>query len=399
MKSDTVSTPDGLDMLITTRNHDLKVAVAQQARPADWIHALVSLQTMEGFSGPTWYGASRMNGGSSSRAMLTLAPALPDGKTVHPSRWWQRDTRRLLADRSGVRGIALVWLKDWPDGMQLRVGEDLDPLYIEICRRIRISQNEGRLQATKAGSKAARIINVNGMTDDPWAPTNIAKPRSFTLGHSGEFSYVRLCDLLYSGGWTPAPLCKPAEGDSQDMLLVPEAFARGNSKTGGFRSRVVPISRSVVKGLLGEIATDQSALLIEDIRRIDRALRNGLALIAANGLRDAVGPDHYARTRAGRARLDQEADAMFFPVLWRMLDAPSSEARLQIRAQFMQDLAERARRIFREALPAIPSTAVFRPRAKARATAQLDRGLHLALKDSGLIDHLPDLNQKEPEHG
>ena len=112
MKSDTVSTPDGLDMLITTRNHDLKVAVAQQARPADWIHALVSLQTMEGFSGPTWYGASRMNGGSSSRAMLTLAPALPDGKTVHPSRWWQREIRRLLADRSGVRGIALVWLKD-----------------------------------------------------------------------------------------------------------------------------------------------------------------------------------------------------------------------------------------------------------------------------------------------
>jgi len=67
-----VSTPDALDLLITSRNHDLKQAVARQAEAEDWILALVSLQTCEGFGGAKNYGIVRMNGGSSSRSLLAL---------------------------------------------------------------------------------------------------------------------------------------------------------------------------------------------------------------------------------------------------------------------------------------------------------------------------------------
>ncbi|MBU2962087.1 hypothetical protein KO516_14965 [Citreicella sp. C3M06] len=397
-----VETPDNLDMLITSRNHDLKMAVARNAGPQDWIYALVSVQTMEGYSGPTWNGVARMNGGSSSRAMVTLAPALPDGKSVHPSLWWQRDTRRLLADRSPSNGLSLVWLMEWMDAVQLRIGEDLDPLFIEICRRIRLFEKDGALMARKAGSKKSRIANVNGMTDDPWAPTSIRNAKSLTLGDSGDFTYAKLREVLMSGEWAAAPMAKPAPDEvPRDMLLVAEAFARGNSKTGGFRSRVIPISKSVVKRMLGATATDQSAALIEDIKRVDIALRNALALMAANGLRENIKTDHYARTNPARIHLDQQADRMFFPVLWDMLAAETQDVRLQIRARFMLNLSDHARAIYREALPAIPCKAVMRPRAEARATDRLEAGLKDALGKSDLADHLPkhqdpNLQKREP---
>ena len=58
-----VATPDALDMLVTSKNHDLKAAVAGEARTDDWVFALVTLQTMEGFGGRYNYGISRMPSG------------------------------------------------------------------------------------------------------------------------------------------------------------------------------------------------------------------------------------------------------------------------------------------------------------------------------------------------
>ena len=47
----TVAAPDELDMLVTSKNHDLKSVVATGASADDWIFALTTLQTMEGFGG------------------------------------------------------------------------------------------------------------------------------------------------------------------------------------------------------------------------------------------------------------------------------------------------------------------------------------------------------------
>ena len=58
-----VPTPDGLDMLVLSKNHDIKSAVAAQAEADDWIFALVTLQTMEGYAGRGNYGISRMPSG------------------------------------------------------------------------------------------------------------------------------------------------------------------------------------------------------------------------------------------------------------------------------------------------------------------------------------------------
>ena len=71
----TVGTPDELDMLVTSKNHDVKSAVAESASANDWIFALISLQTSEGFSGAGNYGISRMNGGLGCRPAFSISPS------------------------------------------------------------------------------------------------------------------------------------------------------------------------------------------------------------------------------------------------------------------------------------------------------------------------------------
>ena len=150
-----VETPDALDLLITARNHDLKQAIARQADPDDWIFALVSLQTSEGFGGATNYGIARMNGGSSSRAMMALAPA-PGGKGVTPrlGACFRRDVLTLLESRErelaandhlgfpAEGGLALVWLAPWRGGRADPLSE-LDIWFVEVCRRVRLREKGG----------------------------------------------------------------------------------------------------------------------------------------------------------------------------------------------------------------------------------------------------------------
>ena len=87
----TVATPDDLDMLVTSKNHDLKSEVAEQAGKDDWIFALATLQTTEGFGGAENYGISRMNGGLGNRSAFALAPA-----GLSPGAHVRRDIEALL---------------------------------------------------------------------------------------------------------------------------------------------------------------------------------------------------------------------------------------------------------------------------------------------------------------
>ena len=198
-----VETPDALDMLVTAKNHDLKGARMAQPEADDWIFALATLQTMEGFLGAGNYGISRMNGGFANRAAVGLAPA--SGRMgAHIA----RDIRRLLVLRPRLLeayphyrddGLALVWLRPWTGADGIDPAE-LDPFYIEICRRARLVVEGENLAARVSGSKVARIaVNKaeNGITGDPWAPIEITKqePKALTIDARG-FSYRRLADII-----------------------------------------------------------------------------------------------------------------------------------------------------------------------------------------------------------
>jgi len=365
-----VSTPDALDMLITSRNHDLKTAVAARAMPEDWVFALVSLQTGEGYGGAGNHGIARMNGGSSSRAMLALAPLERRGAAPNPSQWWARDVRRLLALRAEggdegpctPGGLALVWPEPWPENRQLDVAK-LDPWFIEVCRRIRL----GPTGAERATSKAARIDAkvYNGVLGDPWAPVHRTEGKSLTLGE-GDFTYRRLCDLLMGGDWVVPALARLGPEDTGEMVLVAAALSRGNSKTDGWKERVVPVPQKVAPKLWTQQARDFSAEQRDTIAKVDQALRNGLAVMAARGAWSNLNREDYARAAPARAAFDRRADALFFPALWERLEAADTDAAA---SRFQRQLVRIAQEEFDAALPGIPCAALWRPRAQARAQA------------------------------
>ena len=390
--------PDEIDMVITAKNHDLKQAVAAQHELDDWIFALVSIQTCEGFGGAGNYGVARMNGGSSSRVMMSLAPArLTDveAAALRLGRRLARDlvalTRHRDAWRAGVEipyddasGLALLWTLEWPEGRQLRL-DQLHPLFIEVCRRIRLGEESGRLFARLGTSKTARIAakEQNGVLGDPWAPVHATENKSLTLGEDGAFDYRQMIKLLFDGDWSLPFLAtpSPSETDPQDFVVVAEAFARGNSKTGGFRVRHLPIAGVAARSLrarrasLHELATEQ----VREIDEIERALRNGLTVATIGGANlNAAGKDDYAKAGPARARLRTEADRLFFSALWRRFaaseenDAPGA---FEARKEFIGGLVNIAKRLLKEGLEDLPCAAIHRPRAIARGEAAFNATL------------------------
>lgn len=395
LKWSDVATPDALDLLITARNHDLKSEVAAIASPEDWIFALVSLQTMEGYGGKSNYGIARMNGGSSSRPFLGLVPARDDG-SPDVSAWWRRDVERLLRHRSDEGpltrgGPALLWCRPWPEGPPLPA-QMMDPWAIEVCRRVRLRETAGGLRAERTGSAAARVDAkaFAGVLGDAWAPVSRDEtaPKALTLGE-GRFDYRRLVDLLFSGKWiVPLAAKLDDDEDADRVLLLAEALSRGNSKTDGLKSRLMPLPRKVLAGgwftARAEALAGAAAAQMGEIASADAALREAAALYAADGDFDAVGKEERQRAAGARARLDAMADATFFDHLWDRAD-PDTEASAQ--ARFRALLVAVAHAELERAFQAIPCATVFATRAKLRARRRLHNALRNAEFLGGEAEH------------
>lgn len=383
-----VATPDSLDLLITSRNHDLKQAVAQDSSPEDWIFALMSLQTSEGFGGAKNYGIVRMNGGSSSRPLLGLAPlstSRAKSDEPRPGPWFRRDVSVLLANRAEecghyehlgyqvTGGICLTWTVPWPEAEQLSLNA-LDIWFIEVCRRIRLSICNGQITGRRGTSTAPRIAakHLNGVVGDPWAPVHKTENKSLTLS-GADFDYSRLVELLLSGDWKIPLLAQAAGVDTGNgtMAVVAQALSRGNSKTEGFKSRILPIGGNIAQALapkrkeLHELAQRQ----IDEIEKFDKLIRKALALVAAGGESGNLRKEHYGFAKEACSTLNRAADDIFFEYLWARFEAQESgrEALQSEQLRFVRQIHARATAIFEAALPAVPCAGLFRPRAEARS--------------------------------
>ena len=396
--ANTVPSPDALDLLITSKNHDLKQAVARDGQPEDWVFALVSLQTGEGYGGAGNHGIARMNGGASSRAMLTLAPlpaATDKTMTPRPGGWFRRDVAMLLETRDSelathailgypaTGGLGLTWLAPWPERDRLAL-DRLDIWFIEVCRRVRLAGGGQALSGRKGTSQATRLNakHLNGALGDPFAPVIKDGSKSFTLA-GRDFDYRTLTDLMLSGNWTLPVLARPAsfEREGDTLALVAQALARGNSKTEGFKSRILPVGGKISRALgarraeLHELAKSQMTA----IANVDKALSYALALAAAGGEPDKLNKDHYAHARDAHRRFDRAVDVLFFDHLWARLEAPDRNAEER---RFASALVGEARPIFAAALPAIPCASFYRLKAEERARLAFDGMLR---------HHFPDL--------
>ena len=348
----TVTTPDQIDLLITAKNHDVKTSRIGAAAPVHWLFALVALQTMEGFLGAGNYGVIRMNGGFSSRSALSVTPDL------RPDRHFRRDLAVLLAHRdewfrrwegfAEQGGLALVWLEPWDGSTALSVSQ-LDPWFIEICRRVRLMENDGGLVVRRATSTSARIAAKAccGNIGDPWLPVD-ADGKALSLTGAG-FRYDKLKDLLFDPSWIPAPLQNgwpDIDGDDADLLVVARGLARGQGQTAGWHERVVPIPAELGFVLrLGEARERMGAMA--------RARIELAALMMDKVLRPALFKNNDDPKWVGRWKgvMDAAVDTAFFPALWDEANSADPEA---ARAEWVRTLWDLSHDTFNQALTAVP---------------------------------------------
>ena len=373
-----VRTPDELDMLVTARNHDLKAAVAEKASTDDWVFALITLQTMEGFGGAGNYGISRMNRGLGNRPAFTLAPSGGPGAHV------RRDILALLERRPVLlteypmqdTGHALLWTIPW-DGTreEALLLDRLDPFYVEVCRRVRLhSGADGTLSGVRAVSKAPRIEarDLNGRTGDPWTPVNQKAGKSLTLS-AGGFTYRRITEYLTSPDWERPALLQPTPSEQRSegtMRLVARALVRGQGKTEGYHERIIPLRHRTVRALgsaggagdIGRIASDR----IEQISIVQRILSHSIQVFVAQGDPEQISPEDRALARPWLNRLDDIVDAHFFDALQTELEAGEGE-REGIRNGWLQELKGSAEDLLHDAENALPCPAIHRHRARVMA--------------------------------
>lgn len=297
-------TPDALDMLVTAKNHDLKQERMVGASDEEWLFALVTLQTTEGFLGAGNYGVSRMNGGFASRMSLGIRP------TGGTARAFQRDVARLVADgraRPDRRtGTELLWTVPW-DGTASLDYEKLDELYVEICRRVRLRRDaSGAIEALAAGSKCARVAaaELKGKTLDPWAPLKADGSTSHTPTGAG-FGYRQMANLLDSKKII-RPLLAHADpvDDREGLTIVAAALVRGQGKTEGLHRRTVrtPGAYRDAEGnpidvdRIGAVAKTRS----EEAGEAGRKLRRALISLVQGGPEKARLDDDASKKKTDR---------------------------------------------------------------------------------------------------
>ena len=366
-------TSDDLDLLITSKNHEQKRSIAVRCAPDDWIFPLIGVQTMSWFSGPGSYGVARMNGGLSSRPCLGFVPADggPGARLVH-------DVRRMLGGRGALverhafapdNGLAFLWLHPWDgtDAVSLRM---LDPYFIEICRRVRLAAAEGGVVARTAAAKTSRIDSkaAHGDVGDFWTPVSAEDGKALSIT-AASFRYDRLTALLTDGRRAPALNVNTAE--SPRWRLVARGMEGGRGRTGGYHERTdLTFEAETVEAWLGrgrsdallEIAAAQTAEVGEVLLALQFA-----AAVAKSGGRptDALTVENRQRGYACAKRLENVADARFFPALEARFLARDEAEAAQHRLEFVRGLISTSEDLLAEALDLGPGSAIQRPRARA----------------------------------
>jgi CRISPR system Cascade subunit CasA len=372
---------DALDMLVTSKNHDLKAACIHHAQADDWLFALLSLQTQEGFLGAGNYGISRMNGGFASRPGVGVAAVGAWGLR------WQSDISSLLAQREHIAntyslthtgGHALLWLLPWSGTDSLAL-QALDPLYIEICRRVRLAAPQGRIQAHVTGSKVARIAakDNNGVTGDAWTPIETAKGKALTVSRNG-FEYKLMSELLASDGYTLGAAWRlDSWPQNTPLQVIAQVTVRGQGKTEGYHERRVPISPKLRRLLAGgqrPLVAQIAKIRITAIADMRKLLWTALALLFANGENDSGNDAVSNRASRFAQPFERHEDTRFFDDLAHHVEAEDAQQEA-VYLQWLLGLAERAETVLQHAFQAGPRSGMQRYKAQSTALSRFHAGL------------------------
>lgn len=373
--------PDGIDVLVTAKAHDVKPWRIGAAEPHHWLYALLTLQTMQGYSGKMNYGIARMNGGFASRPLVELTASRRWGQRFLRALRIARESRDAILDRHPdyYHGdLALLWLRDWSSETSLSL-RDLDPFFIEICRRVRLVQGpDGRIRAWGRNSDVPRVAakDASGNLGDPWIPIS-TDGKALTVG-AGGFGYELVVKLLDDEDYRATPSLRVLPDDpSEGLWLHLAVLVRGQGETQGLHERWLLVPGTIVENArgrplstirLGEIGK----LLIDDAGRARSSLRAALAVYLQGGPEKPDWQDK--RSREPAALVDQRIDReLFFQHFWDLAalaeDEPAYEERLQ---RWRVALVRLVREVFEDATAALPTPENRRERAFAKGSLALD---------------------------
>ena len=374
-------TPDEIDVLITAKGHDIKPARAEVAEERHWLFALVSLQTMQGYSGRGNFGIAHMNGGFGSRPLLMLTPSRD-----WPARF-RRGVQAALAARTAALatqdgyyapdGLPLLWLEPWDTEHSLPL-KRLDPLFVEVCRRIRLVRGpDDRIAALGRPSEVPRVAvpeAAKGVLGDAWTP--VQGGMALTVGPAG-FDYRRLASLFSLAETIRPAAMEPPPGHRGSAWLHAVVLVRGQGKTEGLHERWVPIPGPALRGFAS--AGDANALgqtstnMVAEAGAARDALRHALLMLLQGG---AEKPDFEdERPREWLDRLHREIDEVFFQHLFATLEHDGDAG------QWRTALVALVRRLFGEAAARLSPPEMRRERAHAVASLVLGA----RLKKAGLM--------------
>ena len=371
-------TPDSLDILVTSRNHDLKQARIHKAHPDDWIFALVSLQTAGPYPGLGNYGVARMNKGSSSRPGIGIVPSGGFGNR------WLRDVIIALGNREKIvmentlsqsNGIGLMWLVPW-DGSEASSlpFPSLDPFFIEICRRIRLVNLGQGIHARRTSSNM-RVVKAHadalkGRTGDLWTPIDIKEEKSFGMSETG-FAYKRMAQLAFGSEYKKPPAQHLQASDSTTGLtLLARAIAGGQSETSGYYERRIPISpkmRMLLKENTDRLAT-LSSKRFDAIAGVSNCLETALITLFDGGkLREMRWKAPKGIAQKGKRftePFEQVEDARFFDDLNIEIESEDSE---DVFSQWLLAMSKRGEIVLQAAFNVGPRSGEQRYRARSVA--------------------------------
>lgn len=410
--------PDDLDLLVTSKNFDVKSSSVSRPSCEDWVLALISLQTNAGYMGSGNYGVGRQNGNYGTRPIMTLQTS------SSPGGQWARDCRVILENLDEIRGDLydrdgkrLLWLEPWDGTSSLRLSR-LHPLFIEVCRRVRAQLTpEGvEVEVRKTTSRCARIEAKERkyMLNDPWIPIRINGSELEVFRY--DLTYKNLSRVFGKDGFEMPLLLRFHSGvDSmEDAKARCIALMKVKGKTKGYVERIIPVENVSDEdedgddGAWGGKTLRQVAqamiTMTEDSEQ--RVLEPSLARFFSCRKNDDSGPmDKNAEDKKKKKEksteeknwlpsvmeaMDDEVDELFFSHLWTVCDRLENGKVTKEALQPWRDcMVKLVKKYFEIGIDSLPCSTA--QQIKARALAELT----LFSKIRGHLGGSAEVNRKE----
>lgn len=328
-------TPDELDVLATSKNHDVKASRFAESEIEAWLFSLLMYQTMSGVYGSGNYGIVRMKTGIGSRPIVAWVGDLhPARRFVEELTVVRRIRENALTQTYGysANGHVLTWLDRWDRQDHQLTLRDLDPCFIEACRPVRLwpASTDGwmALGATSTMRQIGPKSQSNGEVGDPWIPLD-KSGAALNLSKDG-FTPEKVTRLLLEDGFKLTPLQKPRHPTTPGWFIA-SVLVRGQGKTEGFHRLELPVPAQAQGALLrpandplrqqvAEAARDMQS----DVGNAEAVLRTALTVLVQGGTGKAdkkkAGINRWSTGML--KRFDHTWPEAYYPMLWRACAEP-----------------------------------------------------------------------------